>query len=285
MQEALPVLPAWSKAYLKRLGVQQRAADLEILKELCRSHLQAFPYENVSKLLYYHTYKKSIVPPPAQYVENASRYDYGGTCYAINANFLALLRELGYSGYLVSLAEDHAAIIITDLLEDGEPLYVDAGAAAPFFQPVRFLTDPDYLSAFGKEAVQLVPDPLSPSRFRFHRMRSHELVSDSWHFSPHEPRELHDFSAAIVRSFAPGATFLSMLRIHLYQLDQKRSVSLKNNSLWIMQENGEEQKFILRSIDELEAAITEEFRLPRLPIREAVTILNTMDVDIFSQED
>jgi len=53
----------------------------------------------------------------------------------------------------------------------------------------------------------------------------------------------------------------------------------------IMQENGEDQKFVLRSIDELEAVITEEFRLPRLPIREAVTILNAMGVDIFSQVD
>lgn len=52
-----------------------------------------------------------------------------------------------------------------------------------------------------------------------------------------------------------------------------------------MQEIGEDQKFVLRSIDELEAVITEEFRLPRLPIREAVTILNAMGVDIFSQED
>lgn len=49
-------------------------------------------------------------------------------------------------------------------------------------------------------------------------------------------------------------------------------------------ENGHEQKMVLRSVDELEAAVAEEFGLPRLPIREAVAILSTMSIDLFRLE-
>ncbi|GEC90602.1 arylamine N-acetyltransferase [Brevibacillus brevis] len=280
----MKTLPNWANTYLHRLGLKQEAASLSYLSALCRAHLQTFPYENVSKLLSYYSYKTNSVPTPSAYIENAILHDFGGTCYASNASFLALLRELGFSGYLISLADEHAAIIITELLDSADLLYVDTAAAAPFFQPVPFTSDPLYLSSFGYESAQIAPDPAHPRRYRFRRMRHQELVNDSWYFDPIQKRELADLAPAIARSFQPDATFLTCLRLHLYQLSQNRCLSLKNNSLFILYENGEDQNLHLRSIDELESIVASEFGLPRLPVREAVSALAAAGIDVFADK-
>lgn len=280
----MKIIPYWAKTYLHRLGLKQEEASLSYLSALCRAHLQTFPYENVSKLLSYYFHKNSCVPTPSAFIENAVRHNFGGTCYANNASFLALLHLLGFNGYLVSLADEHAAIIITDLLESSYPLYVDIAAAAPLFQPVPFKSDPLYQSSFGYESVLIASDPADPHRYRFRRMRHQLLVNDSWHFDPTQKRELSDLAPAIARSFQPDATFLTCLRVHMYQLSQKRCLSLKNNSLFILYENGEDQKLRLRSIDELEFIVTHEFGLPRLPVREAVTILADAGIDVFADK-
>lgn len=52
----------------------------------------------------------------------------------------------------------------------------------------------------------------------------------------------------------------------------------------ITSEAGEEQKILLRSPGELEAAVAEEFGLPRLPVRQAAEILRGLGVDIFETQ-
>lgn len=55
-------LPDWAYAYLKRLGLEPQPADLPFLEDLCRAHVQTFPYENVSKLLFFQSHGRSFVP-------------------------------------------------------------------------------------------------------------------------------------------------------------------------------------------------------------------------------
>ncbi|MFS0558202.1 hypothetical protein [Brevibacillus sp. 179-C9.3 HS] len=108
-------------------------------------------------------------------------------------------------------------------------------------------------------------------------------MNDNWHFDPAQKRELNELAPAIVRSFQPYATFLTCLRLHLYQLSRNRCLSLKNNSLFILYENGEDQKQLLHSIDELEVVVAQEFGLPRLPVREAVAVLAAAGIDVFAK--
>ncbi|MFS0558201.1 arylamine N-acetyltransferase [Brevibacillus sp. 179-C9.3 HS] len=156
-------LPAWANLYLQRLGLLQEKPSLPYLSALCRAHLQTFPYENVSKLLSYYLHSDRSIPSPTTYIQQAVDHDFGGTCFANNGSFLALLRELGFTGYLISLADEHAAILITGLLDSGDPLYVDIAAAAPLFQPVPFVTAPHNLAAFGYESVQIAPRSCRPA--------------------------------------------------------------------------------------------------------------------------
>jgi N-hydroxyarylamine O-acetyltransferase len=278
-------LPDWAQAYLERLRLEPQAADLSFLRELCRAHMQIFPYENVSKLHFSQGKPRILVPTPEAYIANAIRFDYGGTCFANNGSLLALLRALGYQGHLVPLSESHTAILVWGLLENNEPVYVDTGAAAPFFEPVRFITDSEQkATAFGIESVRIVPDAVQPNRYRFLRLRRGELVSDKWNFDPSESMELRDFSESIERTYEPTATFMKCLRIQLFQLEQKRCLSVLNNSFQIMDENGTEQIVLLRSIEDLEAVVAEEFGLSRMPVREATSILLSLGVDVFTPE-
>lgn len=275
-------LPAWANLYLQRLGLQPEKASLPYLNALCRAHLQTFPYENVSKLLSYYLHSDRSIPSPSTFIQQAVDHDFGGTCFANNGSFLALLRELGFTGYMISLADEHAAILITDLLDSGDPLYVDIAAAAPLFQPVPFVSAPHNLATFGYESVQIALDATDQRQYRFRRMLRQEVISDSWYFDPSHRRELFELTPAIARSFEPDATFLNCLRLHLYQLSQNRCLSLKNNSLFILYENGEDQKQLLHSIDELEDVVVREFGLPRLPVREAVAVLAAAGIDVFA---
>jgi N-hydroxyarylamine O-acetyltransferase len=277
-------LPAWASAYLHRLGLEPRPAGYAYLSELCRAHLQAFPFENVGKLLQARRPGHSGLPSPEQFVADAARCGFGGTCYSIHANLLALLRALDFSAHLVPVGDAHTAVIVRLPEWGGEPVYVDLGSAAPLYQPVRFRRDPDNCTRFGTEAVRIAPDAERPGRYRYLRYRREKLVSDHWHFDPEERREPDDFADAIARSFLPGATFLNCLRIHVYQWDNERSVSLKNNTLLITHADGSERRVTLGSVRELEEAVADEFRLPRLPVREAVEALRARGIDPFAPE-
>lgn len=279
-------LPEWAITYLHRMRLKPQDPDFPFLQAICRAHMQVFPYENVSKLLFFEQKSSDkLVPTPEEYVANAVRYDMGGTCFANNGSLLALLRALGYQGHLMPLSPTHMAILIRGLLPNDEPVYVDMGAAAPIFAPVALHSAAEHEIAFGFDSVRIVRDSVQPERFRFLRFRRGELVSDRWNFDPSEAREIQDFSESVALTFQPDATYMGCLRVQLYQLDRGRSLSLLNNSLQIMKENGAEEKILLRSLDEMETVVAEEFALPRLPVREAIAILQNKGIDVFAPGD
>lgn len=278
-------LPAWSINYLNRLGLEAKPANFSFLTEICRAHLATLPFENISKLIYYRDRAKNgfIIPPVEVLAQHFFRYDFGGTCYTVNSRLLMLLRSLGFTCSLVEVGQDHMAILVQLPELDGEQVYVDCGAAAPFFKPVRFETDPENLSEFGIEQVRLVRDQETPFLYHFMRYRRNELVSENWSFYSNQPREFADFHEVIEKANQPGSFFLSSLRCQLWQPEQNRSISLVNNTLTIRRMDGTEQKELLSSLEEIEEALAVEFRLPKLPLREAVAVLNELGVDIFQE--
>jgi arylamine N-acetyltransferase len=82
----------------------------------------------------------------------------------------------------------------------------------------------------------------------------------------------------------PGTVFLTILRCQLWQPEQDRGLSLVNNSLAYRFSDGTQEKLHLADIGEIEAVIADEFRLPKLPVREAVGVLESLGVDIFVRE-
>jgi N-hydroxyarylamine O-acetyltransferase len=275
---------AWVNRYLDLLGLQRKPPSYGYLSEICRAHLHTFAFENISKLLYYRDRELNgfLIPPADIFVENRSRYHFGGTCFTLNSRLHLLLEALGFDAYLVKLGKDHMGILVQLPELPDERLYVDCGAAAPIFQPVRFERDAGNVSAFGMDEIRIVPVQEEPGQFRFVRYRRGEVVSSEWTFDPAKKQSFSDFHPIIEQLNEPGTVFMSSLRCQLWQTQNFRSLSLVNNVLTIRDEKGMERKETLHSIEEIEHVMAEEFQLPLLPVREAAAILKSLGTDIFA---
>ncbi|MFS0557585.1 arylamine N-acetyltransferase [Brevibacillus sp. 179-C9.3 HS] len=277
----MSTLPNWASLYLQRLQLDRKSPSLSYLSELCRAHLQTFPYENVSKLLFFRD-GKHVVPTPEEYVHNAIHRHFGGTCYANNHSFLSLLRALGFYGQLILPGGGHAAILIDGPNTGETPVYVDTGATAPIFEPIHFLEDGNHTRSFGTVSMSLTKSPDHPDHYRFTRYENGKVALPPWDFDPNERKELSDLSEVIRSSFLPDAFFLNRLHIHRFQLDQDRFVVLKNNTLHIGYSDRTDQIMPLHTLSDLEAAVADEMQLPLLPVREAVETLLERGIDIFA---
>lgn len=205
-----------------------------------------------------------LIPPVERFLENHERYHFGGTCFTLNGHLAQLLRALGFPAELIQLGEDHMAIL-TRLPEYAqERLYVDVGAAAPLFRPVRFECEDLATSQFGSDAVRIERDSEEPGRYRFVRYRQGKMTSNDWSFRPEQTKAFHEFQPIIERMNQPGSFFLTSLRCQIWQSGQKRTVSLVNNVFTIRTAAGDEQKTFCKSKAEIEAVLAEEFHLPPL---------------------
>lgn len=276
-------LPYWAQRYLERLGIEQEPPTLSFLEKVCRAHLNAVPFENISKLLYLRDFEKNgfHIPPIDVYVENMFQFDYGGTCYTNNSHALTLLKELGFIGYHVQLGSSHIGIIIE---LDGERWYADFGSASPFFKPVNFEKDHDNLTAYDIEEIRIIPDPNQEGFYRFVRYRDGKVVKDDWDFKPDEGKEFGEFTETVEQSNKSGAFFLTHLRCHHYQLEQNRTLSLINNKLSIKYDDQRVEEVMLTTREEVKEVMEKEFHLPNLPVKEAIDVLGELGVDVFNRE-
>lgn len=280
--------PQWVHRYLERLGLTPEPPTHAFLEKISLAHLSVLAFENISKMIYYRDYAKNgfWIPPVETFVESLFDHDYGGVCYMANSHALRLLLALGYNAYHVSVGSVHHLAILVELPEyPGERMYVDYGSASPYFKPVRFETDPDNLSAFGVDELRLLPVEGQPGRYKTARYRRGELVNEDWTFHPDERKEFSDFADIIDEANKPGAFFMSQLRCQLWQPDLGRSVSLVNNILTIRTLDFQQEQRKLHTIEAIEQVIADEFRLPKMPVREAIAVLTDLGVDIFKEQE
>jgi N-hydroxyarylamine O-acetyltransferase len=273
-------LPDWANLYLQHLQLPVKTPSFSYLSEICTAHLTKIPFENISKLLLYK--KGKYIPEPEEFVEQIIHQDLGGTCYAINRTLFLLLQELGFECRFANLGKVHMAILVRVPDCPEEWLYVDCGSAAPFFRPVRFETDPDNVSAFGGDESRIVEE--EPGVYAFRRYIDGKPSKTVWTFEPSQTYTLEDFLPAIQQSFQPGKTFMKMLRCQLWQLDRGRSLNLSNHTFTIRTQDGKVEKQKLSSVKEIREVMEEEFGLPKMPVEEAIEVLNGLGVDIFQEE-
>lgn len=265
--------------YLSFLNVDKEVPSYDYLERICHAHLNTFPFENISKLLYFrdHNYGNFEVPSFDRFISAFETNQFGGTCYTLNSNLLTLLKELGFHCYHVMLGNEHMGIIVK--LGD-ERFYVDCGATAPFFKPVRFEADHENQSSFGNDKVYILPVDRE-NNFKYVRYMNGKQSGKAWHFHSRREVSMDDFLQVIETSNKPGATFMSILRCHLYQTDKKRSVSLVNNKFTIRYSNGETAVTTLSTPEEIRSVVADEFNLPKLPVVEAMEVLKELDFDVF----
>jgi N-hydroxyarylamine O-acetyltransferase len=268
--------------YLDCLNLHLEKPSYDYLEQICNAQLNTFPFENISKLIYFrnHNYNNFKIPSFELFTKNFSEYNFGGTCYTLNSNLMILLREIGFDCYHVMLGEEHMGIIVKI---DNERIYVDCGAAAPFFKPVRFENDFENTSTFGKDEVYILPEEPQGNRYKYVRYTNGKQSGKTWHFNSRKEAKVSDFNDVIEKSNKPNALFMTILRCQLYQTRKQRSVSLVNNKFGIRYSNGETFVKTLSSPEEIRAVLSEEFMLPKLPVTEAIEVLKTLNIDIFAQ--
>ncbi|MDZ5472850.1 arylamine N-acetyltransferase [Bacillus sp. 31A1R] len=266
------------KQYVDLLHLDVELPTYEYLEKICSAHLNTFPFENISKLIYYKSKINHV--NPSMFVHNYREFQFGGTCFTLNSNLLLLLKQVGFDCYLVMLSEQHMAIVV---LIDGVKYYVDCGAAAPFFKPVDFEFNPTHETVFGKDVIRISPS-IKAGVYQYKRFMNGVQSGETWEFTPKEEYIIEDFSDIILKSNQEKAPFMTLLRCQLYQTNKNRSVSLTNNTLTIRHDNGESDVTILKSYQEIKEVIEYEFKLPKLPTKDAIDILEELQINLFEKE-
>lgn len=267
--------------YLSILNVPLQKPSYIYLAQICQAHLNTFPFENVSKLLYYYQNKDRNIDIPniSQFTGHYNDYNFGGTCYTLNSNMLTLLRGLGFRCYHIMLGKEHIGIIVD---VDHQRYYVDVGAAAPFFKPIPFESGFHSRAHFGKDEVCILPVDPSMNEFKYVRYTNGKQSGKEWYLNSEQEVTIHDFREVIEKSYLCAAPFMSIFRCQLYQSDQMRSVSIVNNKFSIQYSNGESEVKYLSSSQQLIQVVLEEFRLPKLPVQDAIEVLNALKMNIFA---
>lgn len=275
----------WTEQYLGALGLSQQEPSLSFLQQICTAQLTRFPFENMSKLIYFRDQQKNgyTIPTDEDFIRHHLEYQFGGTCYTQNSKLLILLRSLGFSCYLAKLGDDHMAILVELPEYPNEKLFVDCGAAAPFFTPVRFQSDPNNVSQFGSDEVFLKTVDAEQGLYHYVRYRNGEKTGKDWMFNAYKRYEFADFHEIVVRANEPNTPFMSILRCQIWQLERGRNLSLVNHELTIRYVDGKVNKQKLQSTDEIEHVLALEFGLPKLPVREAIDILRDFGINIFAE--
>lgn len=271
-------LPEWFIHYLDHLGLQPEPPSLGFLSRLLYAHLHRVPFENISKLHYYRQLPELgwKVPPPEVWVENLRNHNFGGTCFTINSTLHKVLTLLGYDARLMRVSGGGHMSLGVKL---GGKLYlVDPGLGAPLFEPVD-LSAPTRTERFGR-GIHVLPMAGEPGAYHLdHYLEGERKLA--WTFAA-MPEPFDQFEPNIEYSYSPTGYFMVFMTCSLYQEEPRRSLALRNNLFTVRQPDGSKQVTELQSIPEFEEVLHDEFRLPGLPVREALETLTSIGIDPFA---
>ncbi len=255
--------------YLRLLGVDSQPSGLDGLRTLVRSHLLRVPFENISKLLLFSREGAGRPIALTEFLDGLEHHDFGGTCYSSNPFLAELLAALAYDATLfgadMSRPNVHTSIRVR---LEGHDYHVDAGYAAPFFDPIDLGLLP-YEVTCGRDRYLFTAAGCGHEMTVFtDGVRRHGYVV-------HPPaRGASFFHPVILDSFAPGRTFMRCLRITRFL--EQGAVELRNCRLTRVQGATVTER-TLRSMTELRRAVDEEFLMPRCRIEDAVATLEQLN--------
>lgn len=125
---------------LAYLGVSADVPTARLLDDLLVAYTERVPWESASRIAKRARTAETAACPrwPEEFWRGALRDGTGGTCFESNYAFFALLRALGFDGYLTindmhAQIGCHTAIVV---LLDGEKWLTDVGM--PLYLPVPF---------------------------------------------------------------------------------------------------------------------------------------------------
>lgn len=131
MHDTAPLDPRLTARVLRFLGQEAAPPSLAALDALVTAYTRRVPWESVSRIVRRANVAATADCPrwPVEFWSLALGQGSGGTCYESNYAFFALLRRLGYAGYLtINDMRDsvgcHSAMVV--MLDDC-PYLVDVG--------------------------------------------------------------------------------------------------------------------------------------------------------------
>lgn len=256
------------------LEVDKSKPSLDLLNRIVKAHLIKVPFENISKLLY----KKrgmNYIPDLGLFLEGIEKYNFGGTCYTNNYYLYFLLKHLGYEIKLCGADMRNPDVHIISIVKiDDKEYLIDAGNAAPFFEPLpTFLTD-DYVIEFGNEKYIIKPKDVS-GKIKIEQYSDGKL--QHWYTTLCHKRKIDEFRKVIEESYSDDAVFMNAVRITRYS--EKGAKVLKNFSF--IKITGNEYKTRKITLSELPTVIQENFRMPVGIVKKAIDHFKTLK-DIYS---
>jgi len=257
--------------YLTVLNVPRRNPSLKYLKELTTSQLINIPFENISKLHYFHSNGLKTIPDIELYLSGIQENNFGGTCYSNNYHFNQLLNFLGFEAWLsgadMNIPDAHLVNIVCI---GSEKYLVDVGYGAPFFDPFPTSIKNVCSIIHGNDKYSFFP-----MNDNGYLELKHFRNNDQKHGYSVKPqrRLLNEFSKVIEDSFTKSATFLN--RITIIKFDDTSSKSVKNYSFITVKDNKVDKKELL-SVEEIVRTIAGKFNIPYNIVRETLNSIKIL---------
>jgi N-hydroxyarylamine O-acetyltransferase len=251
--------------YLRLLGVTARLPTRDALGELVSAQVTTAPFENISKIHYFHSRGLAGIPDIELYLDGIEHRHFGGTCYSNNYHFFRLLVSLGYDARFCGADMNNPDVHTVSIVRvEGREFLVDTGYGAPFLAPMPLDLPGEYVLSFGNERYVL--HPRGPQgRSRMDQLRD-GVFAHGYCVKP-AGRDIREFDAVIAHSFRPDATFLNAVSIARFS--PHSSVVLHNFTLalstireTVLQE--------LQDRTEMINVIVERFHMPEAIVRDAV---------------
>ncbi len=213
--------------YLGLLGLAAGPPDLEHLNALVAAQLMRVPFENISKL---HLKKRSgATSPPTleEHLDGIERFRFGGTCYANNPHFFALLRQLGYDAALCGADMSRPDVhVVTIVRLGGREHLVDVGYGAPFYAALPRDLASDFEIPFGDCRYILKPQD-EAGRSRLTALRGDGELHG--YLAKPAAREIGHFRDVMADSYRETSTFMNAVVVARFF--PGRSVRIHNLSL------------------------------------------------------
>lgn len=263
--------------YLRLLGVEAAVPGVAALSALVAAHLYRVPFETISKLHYRKHQGLHGLPPLPLYLDGIERHNFGGTCYANNYYFNALLNALGYTAHLCGADMASPDVHLVNIVRvEGREFLVDMGYGAPFDFPLpRDLPD-DLAITSGRDRYVLHPqDEHGCSRLDFVRDGQ---IRHGYRVKP-APRRIEEFSGVIADSFRPEATFMN--RLLLARFFPGGSLVVHNFAVFEVAGTGVSSR-TLANVEELAAFITQRFEMPLDIVQDALADLRDLHSDLWA---
>lgn len=209
MTQTAPLPSDLRNRVLDFLGVRFTAPDRAFLDALLAAYTRIVPWESASRIA-----RKADTPDqcpawPEAFWRNAMQHGTGGTCFESNYACFALLRSLGYEGYLTinNMGETIGCHTAQVIVVNGGKLLVDAGMPLHATIPIH---------------AHEVTEQITP--FMLYRVRPLQANTYDIEREPHPrsncftlidtPIPDADYRAATSNDYNPGGFFLDKVVIN-----------------------------------------------------------------------